>query len=195
MKTYTMSNERIAKIKQAIDAIRLDANKGAILEFGVFEGYSLSQIIRHLRKSGLENPVYGFDSFSGIPIDEGVWHKGDFTSTLEKTERELTIALDDIPKEYHNYRLISGVFNESLTPQLKLDLKLDNAALIHIDSDTYDAAITVLDWCRTLIKDGTFVIFDEWSSEQRAWIEFVNKNKINAVDLGQIDDQRLFRVV
>ena len=187
MDQRTMGYKRLDRIRSVIQR----GISGDILEFGVYEGYSLSEIVLCLRGHGMKNKVFGFDSFKGIPENGGVWHVGEFYSSLENTKGQLLHKLGNID----DITLVEGTFKEVLTDELKNKLNITNASLIHIDSDLYQSCKTVLNWCKSFIGRGTYIFFDEWSGgEETAWREFASENKIQFAECGVVEDQFLIEV-
>jgi hypothetical protein len=116
---------------------------GLVCEFGVFEGRTINHIA-----SKLEQTVYGFDSFDGLPED---W--------LDGLPRG-TFKLDTLPAVAANVTLIKGWFDQTLAPFLASHP--GDALLLHVDSDLYSSAKTVLDAFAPRIKAGTIIVFDEY---------------------------------
>ena len=134
---------------------------GLVCEFGVFQGESINFLADHLP----QKTVYGFDSFEGLPED---W-RADVRAGHFKTK---------LPEVRGNVRLIQGWFNKTLPAFLAEHS--DAAAYLHIDSDLYSSAKTVLDLFAARIRPGTMIIFDEFfnypgwqQGEYKAFQEFV----------------------
>lgn len=147
--------------KKAYEAISLQ--NGLILEFGVRHGTSIRQLA-----SLTSQPIYGFDSFEGLPED---WHQ---------ESKEVYSTQGKIPKVPHHVTLIPGWFEETLP--LFLKKHEENVALINIDCDIYSSTKTVLDLLSSYIKKGTIIIFDEYignlyweEDEHKAFMESVIK--------------------
>jgi tetratricopeptide (TPR) repeat protein len=148
-------------LKKAYEAISLQ--NGLILEFGVRHGTSIRQLASFSTK-----PLYGFDSFEGLPED---WHQ---------ESKEVYSTRGKIPKVPHHVTLIPGWFEETLP--LFLEKHEENVALINIDCDIYSSTKTVLDLLSPRIKKGTIMIFDEYignlhweEDEHKAFMESVSK--------------------
>jgi len=126
---------------------------GEILEFGVFKGNS----IRFLANRLPSRKIYGFDSFEGLPED---WVRNEYSTY--KTGHFKTA----IPAVPDNVTLIKGFFNDSL-PEWIQTHNPKFIAFIHIDSDLYSSAITILRTLNHAILPGTVIVFDElcdWSN-------------------------------
>ncbi len=137
--------------------------EGLVVEFGVYQGASLRVIARHA-----PGTVFGFDSFQGLPED---W------THFQKKGR---YSLDGkFPKfDESNVELVVGLFENTLPGFLAK--YPEPARFIHIDSDLYRSAATVLGQLEQRIVPGTVIVFDEYFNypgweqhEYRAFQEFV----------------------
>lgn len=137
-------------------------DEGLILEFGVAAGDSLGFL------AGLvDQDVYGFDSFEGLPED---WRAGFAKGAFAEVERP-----DDLPA---NAKLVVGWFEETLPGFL--GEQHQTARLIHVDCDLYSSAKTVFAVLEDRIADGTVIVFDEYLNfpewrehEHKAFMEFI----------------------
>ncbi len=148
-------------LKKAYQAISLQ--DGLILEFGVRHGTSIRQLASFASK-----PMYGFDSFEGLPED---WHQ---------ESKEVYSTKGKIPKVPAHVTLIPGWFEETLP--LFLEKHEEDVALINIDCDIYSSTKTVLDLLSDRIKKGTIIVFDEYignlhweEDEHKAFMEGIDK--------------------
>tara|TARA_Y100001970_G_C14242115_1_gene865569 strand:- start:2447 stop:3145 length:699 start_codon:yes stop_codon:yes gene_type:complete len=115
------------------------------LEFGVREGQTINWL---LEKMPLQ-VIHGFDSWEGLPEEWNtgaqVWKKG-----------EMNVPM---PKFTENVILHKGWFQDTIDPW-KAEYK-NNIAYLHIDSDLYSSAKTVLTKLNDRIVPGTLIVFDE----------------------------------
>lgn len=143
-----------------------EKNIGFCLEFGVASGYSINYFSEKLPSANF----IGFDSFEGLPEDWIGHHakKGSYTQKNQK------------PKVNNNVHLIEGWFEDTL-PKFLDEQRPLNLSFIHIDSDTYSSAYTILKYLHKngLLKNGTFILFDEFlgypnwkNGEYKALAEF-----------------------
>lgn len=117
---------------------------GGVLEFGVFQATSTNLIAG---QRALQ-PVYGFDSFEGLPDD---WMPG-----FPKGYFDMQGML---PPVAPNVVLVKGWFNETLPPFLAAHP--EPASFVHIDCDMYESTRTVLTELAPRIGPGTVLVFDE----------------------------------
>lgn len=127
-------------LNHALSAARLE---GLVLEFGVRHGHS----IRHIA-GRVNGPVYGFDSFSGLPSSWGHEPKGVYS-----TEGEL-------PSVQENVTLIPGWFEDTL-PDF-MEAQPGPVRFANIDCDIYESTVTVLEHFAPRIEAGTVLVFDEY---------------------------------
>jgi predicted O-methyltransferase YrrM len=158
---------------------------GMALEFGVFTGTTL-KIIAAARG---EEKVYGFDSFDGLPEH---WRPG-FTAGA--------FGVDGLP-EVSGAQLVVGLFSDTLPTFLAEHRGVVD--FLHIDSDLYSSAATVLASVGPRLRAGSVIAFDEFFNypgwrehEHRAWIEYAESSGTNWEYVGYTHDneQVLVRIV
>jgi hypothetical protein len=142
--------------------------EGLIAEFGVWNGYSINLFAQKTLEV-----IYGFDSFIGLHedwtgTDQG---KGGFDRGGK------------MPWVAKNVRLVKGWFHETL-PGFLMEHS-EPFAFVHIDCDTYESTLMVLDLIEKRIRVGTIVVFDEYfgyrrwrDGEYKAWQEFVARTQM-----------------
>ena len=157
-------------LKKAYEAISLQ--NGLILEFGVRHGTSMRQLASLASK-----PLYGFDSFEGLPED---WHQ---------ESKEIYSTKGKIPKVPAHVTLIPGWFEDTLP--LFLAKHEEDIALINIDCDIYSSTKTVLDLLSPRIKKGTIILFDEYIGNLH-WEEDEHKAFMESIDTYQWKYEYLF---
>lgn len=147
---------------ETLGALR-DGDVGQYLEFGVFNGSSIGSMYLAAKKVGVEIPLFGFDSFEGLPQgseneDSGVWKQGDYQCSFEEMERSL-LQRGINPHEMH---WIKGLFQETLTSKTAEVCGIDNPGIVFVDCDTYSSSKAVLDFVAPLITKPTIVCLDDW---------------------------------
>jgi hypothetical protein len=146
---------------------------GLVCEFGVWQGLSITQIARQLHG----HSVFGFDSFQGLPEAwRNQFDKGRF-------------AMRSLPCVPKNVILIKGWFDETLPGFLAKHPQ--PIMLLHIDSDLYSSAKTVLTLCAGRLCPGPVIVFDEYfnypgwqKGEFKAFQEFVTDSGFSYRYLG-----------
>lgn len=171
-------HEDYAVLAEVLALIRMEDNPGWGLEFGVATGVTLAMMAKVI-------PTIGFDSFEGLPED---WREGFPAGTFAGVR-----PLAEIP----NTTLVEGLFEETVTGY---DWP-EKIALVHIDSDLYSSAKTVLNSLAPALHPGTYIVFDEMfgyegaeKHESLAWLEFVAMTGIEYAVVGHGREQWAVRV-
>lgn len=188
----SFSPQQGRNLQSALRIIKEEGDDGAILEFGVFEGGSLSDMASFVNEEGMKNEIYGFDSFSGMPKDEYHWKKGGAASSLENTETLLTQKLGHMD----NITLVKGIYEESFVNDINEKINIDHASLIHIDCDLSGSFVHVLNCCKSVMRVGTFIAVHDWYYLAPSWHKFCEENPNFAIAtiLNQDAQQVVFRV-
>lgn len=133
---------------------------GLFCEFGVFSGGTINHIAG--QTSG---PVYGFDSFEGLPEGWYGLEKGHFT-------------VSRLPEVSANVQLIKGWFNETL-PGFVAEHP-GTLTFLHVDCDLYSSTKTVFAELASRVVSGSVIVFDEYfnypnweQGEFKAFQEFI----------------------
>ncbi|MDR1373060.1 MAG: class I SAM-dependent methyltransferase [Dysgonamonadaceae bacterium] len=164
-------NSSLELLNISLDEVDITKN-GLILEFGVFSGKTINHIA-----SRVQQTVYGFDSFEGLPER---WRDGFSTGHFQVTH---------LPKVRQNVILIKGWFDQTLPSFLAEHV--EPISFLHIDCDLYSSTKTVFELCANRIHSGTVIVFDEYfnydgweDGEYKAFQEFVVANNIRYQYLG-----------
>lgn len=131
-------------------AFRNLLSEGLLLEFGVSKGSSINRFADILKKKEDTRVITGFDAFSGLSED---W-VGHAYPKLERFDLK-----GKAPDVRDNVRLVNGWIDDTLPPFLSENG--DPIAFIHVDTDTYAPAKTILDASKERLREGSIVIFDE----------------------------------
>ena len=171
MMKRSVSDERMSEIRHCFNLIKKDKMEGSVLEFGMFEGWSMSEMILHCRNNQMYHRFYGFEGFQGMPETADRWNKGDGFSSYENTCSLLEQKLGTT----YELTVIPGLFKDTLT--VELQKTISKAVLVHVDCDLYSSTVDVLAFCFPFFQKGTFIVFDEYieGHEKRAWDEFIRK--------------------
>lgn len=132
---------------------------GDYYQFGVAQGWSMSLLRDHFpgRK------MWGFDSFRGLPGDQGAknhpaWHRGAYSSGGVPPTLVAQLGGPDYAE------MIPGFYNVSLTPTLAVERGMRTAQYVDVDVDLYVSAHQALDWlfAQKLVTPGTLIGYDDW---------------------------------
>lgn len=147
---------------------------GDYLEFGVWQGRTFAAACRLAQERSLKMRFWAFDSFEGLPSDEGMFHKGEFSSSQARFLRNLKKTGADLAR----VEVVPGWFDKlGPLPSLK-------ARIIWIDCDLYESTVPVLKLITPTLQSGTVIFFDDWNcfagdpdqGEQRACAEWLREN-------------------
>jgi len=118
---------------------------GLMIECGVFKGGSINHMARLLP----DRQLFGFDSFEGLSERwPGMNHEAghfDLGGVFPQVEDNVT--------------LIKGWVDDTLPPFL--DNNAGPIAYLHVDTDTYSPAKTILGLCKHRLVEGSVLLFDE----------------------------------
>jgi len=147
-------------LAMALKSAELDQQK-LVCEFGVYSGRTINHIA-----SLTEHPVYGFDSFEGLPER---WRDGFGKGRFSVTS---------LPRVRPNVVLIKGWFDKTLP--LFTKEHSEPIGFLHIDCDLYSSTKTIFDVLGHRIHPGCVIVFDEYfnfpgweDGEYRAFQEFI----------------------
>lgn len=177
----------MASLNYVLNKIRDRQGKDYWVEFGVYKGRTINQIA-----SVTKGTVYGFDSFEGLPED---WVNGFGNHDRGRPQLKGEFTLDgNLPEVRSNVRLIKGWFDTSLPEFIKKVIvpSGNQVGLIHIDSDLYSSAKTVLESLYPYMKEECYIVFDELINypgyedhEIKAFDEFIEKYDVEYKWIGQ----------
>lgn len=120
-------------------------SSGLMIECGVFKGRSINAMARLFP----DRTIHGFDSFeglsegwAGVDLGEGAFDLG-----------------GKLPEVESNVKLTKGWVDDTLPAFFEKET--GDIAYLHIDTDTYSPAKTILSLAKPRFKKGTIVLFDE----------------------------------
>jgi O-methyltransferase len=176
------TRETIENTKFYTDRVLDDRIPGTLVECGVACGAQIAAMQDRLLARGDLRPVYGFDSFEGIPLasveDEqqpGILGPKPFLPYTDKREllkssgitahsREEVQALFNhwFPGKWSNIVFVKGWFQETL-PTYSFQLKrLGGIALLRLDGDLYESTKVSLEHLAPFVNPGGILIIDDW---------------------------------
>jgi hypothetical protein len=138
------------------------------VEFGVAEGESFRNFVQ--QNSNSNSRFYGFDTFTGLPEDFGVYKKGKFN-----TNNAVPLIPDSRVKFYQ------GLFQQTV-PGFLLELNNKQRNVIMMDADLYSATLYALTAIAPFLKKGDIIFFDEFAvptHEFKAFYDFTQSYYIN----------------
>jgi hypothetical protein len=164
IRSHHFGTEQVARLAARF----LEANdiRGSYLEFGLYRGASFAQFYHAFRRRKLSVPMFGFDSFEGMPTAHGAdadaafrpYATGHFACTEEALRRELTRRR--VPAE--RYTLIAGFYDRSLRPELYAMPGLQLAAVVFVDCFYLDSTRMALQFVTPLLQHGSLVMLNSY---------------------------------
>lgn len=160
----------------------VDGLGGDYLEFGVFDGRTMS-LAYHCMKKQETMQFYAFDTFAGIVgKTEGesvAYSDGCYYSNLQTFIHNMKAANVNVNRVKP---IVGNILETTKAEDLKTRIK--RAAVVHIDCDVYVAAKAALDFCTSLLCQGSIILFDEFHAnhaddtlgERRALKEWLAEN-------------------
>ena len=147
---------------------RVTTLPGAIVECGVFKGASLSRfaMMRSLFSTSEAREIIGFDTFTRFPDTE-------FTddiparATFVAAAGDECVSADDLTSLLENrglgshVQLVPGDITETVPAFVKEHPAL-RVALLNIDTDIYEPAVTTFDYLYERVVPGGIVILDDY---------------------------------
>jgi O-methyltransferase len=142
------------------------------LEFGVANGGSFFWWLEH--HSNPDSKFHGFDTFSGLPEDWGIFKKGDMNNGNE--------VLKTNDPRTHFYQ---GLFQQTL-PEFLKTFTNDKQTVIHMDADLYSSTLFTLTSFAPYLKKGDIVFFDEFCVPTHEFLAVKNFTESYYIDLKPI---------
>lgn len=188
-KLDTIIDKRFGPHFDIFEASMKNLPDGMVLEFGVASGSTINRIANLT-----DRPVYGFDSWEGLPEDWRHDHlKGMFAGNLPSVPDHVT--------------LVQGLFQDTL-PSF-LEEHKEPVAFIHLDADLYSSTKFVLDHLGDRLFSGSIVIFDElWypstippfknykEHEYKAFVEYLERTGFDFEYIGNRNPEAFaFRLI
>ena len=163
---------------------------GAIVECGIFKGNSFFRLahFREILEMQDSRKLIGFDMFGAFPQTDFEADKALREAFINEageaiTEEELHKVL--AYKNIRNYELIKGDITQSVPEYCRTNSQL-KIALLHIDTDIYEPAVSILESFWDKVVRGGVVMFDDYGifpGETKAIDEFFAKKAINVQKL------------
>jgi hypothetical protein len=161
-------NKRFSLYKWVIENEGLASATINYIEFGVADGHSFRWFVQ--QNMNPQSRFYGFDTFTGLPEDFGVYKKGEFNTNNQ---------VPDIPDS--RAKFFPGLFQQTV-PSFLTELNRDNRNVIMLDADLYSATLYALTSLASFLKRGDIIFFDEFAvptHEFKAFYDFTQSYYIN----------------
>lgn len=179
--------ERLGKLLAHYELYKKISNlPGAIIECGVFKGSSLIRFatFRNLFETEHSRKIIGFDMFGKFPktrfSEDKKYRKKFIDSAGDKSISEKELARIFELKNIKNYELVKGDINKTVPAYVKNNPHL-KIALLHVDTDVYEPAVTILKELYDKVVKGGIIAFDDYGTfpgETKAVDEFFKDKKV-----------------
>lgn len=173
-----VTNDKVGVLSAALRSVTID---GAVAEFGVYRGSTLTRIAEFFP----DRTVHGFDSFVGLPESWSGTSKDAGAFDVGGTPPDLPVS---------NVEFHVGFFDRTV-PEFAGTLQ-EPFAFVHLDADLYSSTRTVFDHLFDRFVPGTVVVFDEYfgylgwqQHEHRAFMEFLDRSGMTyeAISIGHMN--------
>jgi O-methyltransferase len=194
---YRSFNRRFYAIEQCTEYLVGAKIDGDYLEFGVYQGTTLSHAYQWMVPHFKEMRFLAFDSFEGLPVPKGIdiadgysshFYEKQFSCSQEEFAQSIRSKGVDLSK----VSMTKGWFDKTLSSQRAQELNLKAIAVAWIDCDYYESTVPVLKFITPYLTVGSVIIFDDWRcyrnhpdfGEQRACKEWLESN--NQIQLAEL---------
>jgi hypothetical protein len=192
VKDYSMTSvERINKLFDCLEYIRINQIDGDIVECGVWKGGNILGIAEYLSFYKINKKVWLYDTFQGMSEPEKVdvdLNGNTAKNILEQVKcysplEQVENVLKESSFDYGNFNFIIGDVCDTLNNHKNIPTKI---SLLRLDTDWYKSTKKELDILYPiLVKDGVLIVDDygHWEGCRKAVDEyFINENKFEWID-------------
>ena len=140
--------------------------RGSYLEFGLYRGAAFAHFYHALRRHGLNVPMFGFDSFEGLPVARGADAEEGFRRYAEGyfacSEAELRSELRRRRVPAAAYTLVAGFYDRALRPALYDVPGLVPSAIVLLDCFYYESTQLALRFIAPTLQNGTLLLCNSY---------------------------------
>lgn len=180
VRPYTMSGDvRLRGLYEAVQSVTSRGVHGVMVECGAARGGSAALLGLAARDSGVERPLWIFDTFEGIPAptsaDPDYDRASRFTGHFRGDIREVAALMERLGLA-DTARLVKGRFEDTIPTTT-----LGPIAVLHIDGDWYQSVKVCLDHLYDRVSPGGIVQIDDyghWQGARRAVDEFRSARRL-----------------
>ncbi|RXJ98224.1 dTDP-6-deoxy-L-hexose 3-O-methyltransferase [Arcobacter sp. CECT 8986] len=191
----TSTESRFSKLLAHYELYKRIINlPGDVIECGIFKGNSFFRFahFRDLLEARTSRRLIGFDIFGVFP-ETNFNDDKKYLDNFLKSAGSQSIEIEEMQKimkykNIENYQLIKGDINITV-PKYCKENPHQKIALLHIDTDVYEPATTILDTMYEKVVKGGVIIFDDYGTfpgETKAVDDFFKdkKESIQKLPLG-----------
>lgn len=136
--------------------------RGSYLEFGLYRGAAFAHFYHAFRRHRLDVPMFGFDSFEGLPTargadaDEGFRRYAEGYFACAEAEVRSELRRRRVPSAA--YTLVPGFYQRSLRPALYDLPGLMPSAVVLVDCFYYESTQLALRFITPTLQNGTVLL-------------------------------------
>jgi O-methyltransferase len=164
IRSWHSGNDLMADL--AVRFLRANDIRGSYLEFGLYRGATFASFYHACRRYRFDVPMFGFDSFQGLPTAHGRDAAAGFRRYDEGyfscSEDELRTELRGRRVPPGAYTVIPGFYERSLTPALYDRPGLRPAAVVMIDCFYYESTLAALQFVTPILQPGTLLLCNSY---------------------------------
>jgi O-methyltransferase len=184
--TTLVSGERLINLSHQCS--RFKDSTYSFVECGVAKGGCLA-MMKYC--SGINNKIFGFDSFEGMPDIDSDKDISDYNKSdpLYWVGKPLCNGIDSVYDTFDklnlntsNVNLVKGFFQDTLNIQKNIE-DVGEIAVLRLDADWYDSTMVCLEKLYDKVIDGGVIIIDDYGhfiGAKRATDEFREKYNIRS---------------
>lgn len=166
---YNQRNRQAAKYAffvAAFDFLHGNDIVGDYYEFGCHRARTFRMALTEARRQNMNDMRFlAFDSFAGLPacdpdqVGTATWTTG----ALMTSESEFRALIEGHGIFVDQVRTVPGYFDASLSPALGAELLAQGRrpALVTVDCDLYESAVSVFAFLEDLLQPGTLIYLDD----------------------------------
>lgn len=162
LKLSLIGEDGLDNIRDLLEKVKENHVSGAFVEAGIWRGGACIYARAVMDYFKILEPVYGCDSFVGLPPPKWEQDEGDQHYLM----KELIVSQRTVEENIRyfvlegNIELVPGFFKETM-PQLKNRLR--KISILRVDGDMYQSTTEVLENLYDKVSVGGFVICDDYA--------------------------------
>lgn len=136
----------------------LEQTPGNVIEVGVYRGGTLVELAKVVRDVCPSNKVYGIDTFTGHPYDDG--------HPIHPVGKYSDVEVEKLKEVFEDKGLGEWIeLHKGKVEEIFNDLDLSDISFVHVDCDLYTPIKFCAEHIAPLIKRGGMIYFDDYGHE------------------------------
>jgi hypothetical protein len=164
IRSHHFGGEQMANL--AARFLETNEIRGSYLEFGLYRGSAFAQFYHAFRRHALAVPMFGFDSFQGLPTagdvdaDPGFRRYAEGYFACSEAEVRTELRRRRVPADA--YTLIPGFYENSLSPALYDRPGLSPSAIVLLDCFYSQSTQAALRFITPTLQNGTVLMCNSY---------------------------------